>query len=110
MYLARTVQQSERPKWLAHLGARKGFSLPLPFVPRRDFDKVAVIHRDTVLGFELYRVERVAEDAAVGSRGSLTIKAKSRIHVKLGRPRTGRSRIRGFQGIRYIARWSDIAD
>lgn len=73
------------------------------------FDRVAVIHGDRVLGFELDRVEQMDQNVVVGSRGAKKIKAKSRIHVKLGMRKVGKARVRGFQGVRYMAEWSSIA-
>src|SRR5712691_2077164 len=108
MYLVRSIQRGERPKWVDQVGVKPGATLPLPFVPTRPFDRVAVIHGDRVLGFELDRVEEIDEDAVVGSRGSMTIKAKSQIHVRLGTRKAGKARVRGFQGVRYMPRWSDV--
>lgn len=109
MYLVRSIQQSEEADFIDELGGDPDVSLPLPFVPRRSFDKVAIIHGSRVLGFELDRVEHVDEDVVIGSRGAAVIKAKSLIHVKQKRRRVGKARISGFQGIRYAARWSDVA-
>jgi len=109
MYLVRCIQRGEEAKFVDQLGADADVILPLPVVPRRSFDRVAVIHRDRVLGYELDHVERVDEDIPVGSRGVPVVKAKSLIHVKQKPPRRGKARITGFQGIRYVARWADVA-
>jgi len=109
MYLVRSIQEHESTTWVDQLGRDPAVVLPLPYVPRRSFDKVVVIHGRRALGFEFARVEKVDEDAVVGSRGSLIIKAKAYIHVKKNTRRVGKARISGFQGIRYVFRWSDIA-
>lgn len=109
MYLVRSIQQGEETDFIDQLGVDPSVTLPLPFVPRRSFDRVAVIHGARVLGFELDRVVEVDEDAVVGSLGAVVIKAKSQIHVKRKAPRVGKARIPGFQGVRYVPRWSDVA-
>jgi hypothetical protein len=109
MYLVRSIQEREESDFVDQLGADSDVILPLPVVPRRPFDRVAVIHGDRVLGYELDHVERVNENVPVGSRRTPVVKARSLIHVKQKPPRRGRARMAGFQGIRYVARWSDVA-
>jgi hypothetical protein len=109
MYLVRCIQRGEDTQFVDQLGLDADVILPLPVVPRRSFERVAVIHGDRVLGYDLDHVEIVDEDIPVGSRGVPVVKAKSRIHVKQQVPRRGRTRIRGFQGIRYVARWGALA-
>lgn len=95
--------------FIDRLGRNRRVVVPLPFVPRRAFDKVAIIHGPRVLGFDLDHVEEVEDDVVVGSRGTAIIKAKSLLHVKQRRPRLGKARVSGFQGVRYVPRWSDLA-
>ena len=109
MYLVRSIQRRETESFIDRLGRNRRVVVPLPFVPRRAFDRVAIIHGVRVLGFDLDRVEEVDEDIVVGSQGAAVIKAKSLIHVRQKRPRLGKARIPGFQGVRYVARWSDVA-
>lgn len=109
MYLVRSIQRSEKVAFIDRLGKNRHVVVPLPFIPRQPFDKVAIVHGPRVLGFDLDRVEEVDEDVVIGSRGAAIIKAKSLIHVKQQRPRLGKARIPGFQGVRYLPRWSNIA-
>jgi len=109
MYLVRAIQTRETAKWVNQLGVDPEATLPLPFVPRRTFDKLIIVHGNRVLGFVLADIELVDEDSVVGSAGSIVIAAKSKIHVKRGKPRLGQSKTAGFQGIRYARRWSDVA-
>jgi hypothetical protein len=108
MYLVRCVQRSERVAFIDRLGKNPKVTVPLPFMPRRSFGNVAIIHGVRVLGFKLARVEEVDRDVIVGSSGTAVIKAKSLIHVKQQRARVGKARIPGFQGVRYFGRWSDF--
>ena len=109
MYLVRAIQAHETAKWVNQLGADPEATLPLPFVPRRRFAKLIIVHGNRVLGFALDHIELVDEDSVVGSAGAIVIAAKSKIHVRRGKPRLGQPKIAGFQGIRYARRWSDIA-
>lgn len=110
MYLVRTIQARESAVFLDQLGSNHKAFLPLPSVPRREFDRVAIIHAGRVLGFELDRVEPCDEEVEVGSKADEVIHAKVKVFVKQKPPREGIARIRGFQGIRYKASWFEIAE
>jgi hypothetical protein len=50
------------------------------------------------------------EEVPVGTYDTPVIHARSYIYVRHGPNRTGRAKVRGFPGIRYVADWSDVAD
>lgn len=108
MHLVRAIQAHEKAAWIDQFGRHPGAALPLPVVPRRQFDKLILIHGDRALGFDVDRIEQVNRKVVVGSRGQIVIKARCRVHIKRGPLRTGKATIRGFQGIRYAPRWSDV--
>jgi hypothetical protein len=112
MYLVRTIQKTENPTWVDQLGRDPESPLPLSIVPRQEFTQVIVIHGDRALEFDLDYVEDVdmSEDTPVGTHDDPVIHARSYIHVRRGPKRTGRAKVRGFTGIRYVDHWSDVAD
>jgi hypothetical protein len=110
MYLVRSIQCNETAPWVDQLGVDPTVSLPLPGVPRRQFNKVIVIHGPRALEFELDHIQRVHRtNVVVGSRGAIVIKAMAHIYVKVGTRHLWRASIRGFTGIRYTRRRSAVA-
>lgn len=112
MYLVRTIQKMETRNHVDKLGRDLEFTLPLPIVPRRPFTKVIVIHGKRALEFDLHYVDPVdiPENIPVGTNAQPVIHARSYIYVRRGPKRTGRAKVRGFRGIRYVDHWSDVAD
>jgi len=109
MYLVRTIQHHEDTAWVDQLGEDLECFIPLPMMPQQTFERVAVIHGDRMLEFELDRIEQRSGDEPVGASQDVIIRAKVAIYVKPGPLRIGRALIPGFQGIRYAERWEEIA-
>jgi hypothetical protein len=107
----RTIQRSETAKWVSNLGKQSRYYVPLPVVPRTTFSGLIVLHNGTAREFDVDWVEPVVPPVndPVGAQGTVTVRAKTRIHVKKGPKRLGRALIRGFQGIRYVRTWSSVA-
>ena len=108
-YLVRTIQRDEETAWVDQLGVDPACYLPLPVVPRRRFQQVAVLHGGRVLGFDLDRIQPASGHVPVGTYSQVLIDARVLIYVKPGPLRIGSPLIRGFQGIRYASQWSAIA-
>lgn len=108
-YLVRTIQQGEDTAWVDQLGTDPECCLPLPMIPQRKFQHVAVLHGDRALEFDLDRVEQASAHVPVGAQSQVVINAQVLIYVKPGPLRVGHPIMRGFQGIRYAEQWAEIA-
>jgi hypothetical protein len=109
-YLVRTIQKGEDLAWVNGLAKDPRSVLPLPFVPRRTFDHIVVIHRRRVLCFKPNGIPAITRrKIAVGRHGHVVIRSRSVLKVVAKRPRKGASKINGFMGIRYFNRWSQFA-
>ena len=111
MYLVRTIQECERPAWVAQLGTKLKCAIPLPVVPRRRFRQIIVIHAGQAREFDVASTTPCVppRDVPVGFRPGVVIRARILVYVKKGPRRIGRALTRGFQGIRYTNRWSSVA-
>lgn len=105
-YLVRKIQQDEETAWVDQLSVDPACYLPVPVVPRRPFQQVAVLHRGRILEFDLDRIQPASGHVPVGAYSQVLIDARVLIYVKPGPLRIGSPLIRGFQGIRYAQRWS----
>ncbi len=109
MYLVRTIQKNEDASWVDKLGVELDYFIPLPCIPQKQFDRVIIIHNNRAIELALDRIEKVNQPDLVGSNSSIKINSRVKIFFKKDVFRVGKSRIKGFTGIRYAKKWEEIA-
>lgn len=109
MYLVRTIQKNEDPSWVDKLGVELDQCIPLPFIPQKQFDRVIIIHNDRAIELAVDCIEKTNQPVIVGSASSIKINSCVNIFFKEGVLRTGKSKIKGFTGIRYKNKWEEVA-